>query len=623
MDATEKLSLEVEEVLLPVEEKIDEETGELGVALKELGQLIRSFGTDLEPMKADPSLFDLAYTQERAIDMASYSMAIPDGYVVESSTDKDAMAWLPNPKCVNKKDKAVVTIQFGKERLINVDGEMTSLAMGAAMQEQMYWNERSAGNAAYIDTEFFPILTSSVAGGCAYSFVNNHCKYVVGLCMDGRNQQIQIDAYGVGRSDEAVVRDMVYKLMDGVSPKRQFTPTTGIDVDSLVLDPISKDSIEKWGSVLGESVEANKLLLVKRIQVAMTKAQCQRKINAFSLSEMLVDLNKALDDTAKGVDGIFADAVSYMQKLSILNSENEDLMDVYDTTKTFVDDHKEVSISVGETRLSSQVKTYDSTIESIYTPELKVMMSEEKMQERAERERRRVEKEARLAKLRAKYPGYSDEEMVVLEYLEGRKADIEAKITSVDAEIQEVQSKIDLNNKVIEETEYSLAHNEEYRKEKLQKIQDDFVKSIQDDNSALKTLRADIKSKKNDIIKLLNESAGLGALAINKKKELQSQIEGIKGEMSKLEEDEAALMEKIENEDSKKDARIKAIDNDADNAKRKILELQQANKVYEGQKAPKEATRNGYLADISQFDTKIANVKADVAAGVYDNIIKQ
>lgn len=624
MDASGKMALEVEEVLLPVEEKIDEEAGELGIALKELSQLIRSFGTDLEPSVTDVSAFTLSYGQGKAIDMSSYSMTIPDSFVVEAGTDKDTVAWLPNPKCMNKKDKAIVTLQFGKERLMNVDGQMNNLAMGTAMQEQMYWNERNAGNPAFADTEFFPILTESVAGGCVYSFVNNHCKYVIGLCMDGRNQQISVDVYGVARDNESVVRNMIFRLMEGVTPKRALsTSTIRLDNDAYAGMPISKDSIATWEQLVKERLEENKVLLVKRIQVAMAKAQCLKKINAFSLSNMMIDLNNALDETASGIDVIFDEMVGYMEKISALNSENEDLIDVYEATRALIEGNQELSIHIGESVITSSPKNVALTIEKINTPALKVMMSEEKRQERLERERIRAEKEARLAKLREKYPGYTDEEIQVLELLEAQKVEVEAKVSVIDSEIESIEGKIALNRKIIADAMEAQNNNEAYRADKVRKIMDEFAESIRKDEADIKELRAKIKSKSNEIIRMQNEASSASMLQFNRKKEIQVKIAEIESEIKKLKEEEDVLIEKVGNEDSKRDARLKALDNDADDAKRKIVEFEQAIKIYEGQIAPKQARRLELQADCSQIEDKMARVREDMAAGIYDNILKR
>lgn len=375
------------------------ELAQVGQAFRELENLLGS----VEETAADFHPF--TYNDGTVFDGDNYTVAIPDGFILEKGMDdRDFIAWLPGSDS-NDQDDADIILYAGmyhQTALDQMNANLISPQLCAELVKATQWENKSQTEGFLGQTEWREIPILGHVGG-AYLYNSSNYQIMVGFPTGIKQMRVLIKELGTNID---TYHQAVVEWMATLKPKQAFVQLKPLDSDSYL--PLSAERIQHWDEAADQYFQRISAALNMSLKSRVKQFHNEQKNGSGSITLLKRDIRKlaeaGMPDIEKGIEM----AASLLLKAADKGASSADLMKLYDTINEFtgvltqefnLDDSKITVVSPRKAALldALEIPAIRSVKAERAKAEAEKRAAEEAERKRKEEERKRKEEERRAA----------------------------------------------------------------------------------------------------------------------------------------------------------------------------------------------------------------------------------
>lgn len=446
--------------------------------------------TDAEDSYIEESFYEkieaqnikITFNEKKEIACDKYTMKIPDGFSIIKEDGRDFVAFLSKKGADDSEYNlggSYIQILPSISSPMDVETEIHTLELYSALNEYTYWSStRRLMNAMFSESEFYPIVVDTTAGGMIHTKMEDVHHYYVLFYVRDEYKQIHFQVEDV-LGEETEIRNLVIQMANGFLLNRPLEKFKKLNSEYFLRNKLNDSLAEEWGDLLNQKhSEAMGYLRVMALTVEGSRRDAEEAEGVFSNLKERRRLQCHLQKTTEMINYTFEELYEFISKTKEQNLDNPAYCMVLESVKEIVTDDYKISIEINPGDIILDIPRMTTVIQE-FLGRADIISAIEKYKRKLadiEKERKRREEEEKKKKAETLYnkvDSYCEQQKIrVIELdrvwkklLDDYQTEISCKTIMSEYELmQEIRGLIDKRNMYGHKFDTLISNIDEYGK---------------------------------------------------------------------------------------------------------------------------------------------------------------
>lgn len=333
----------------------------------------------------------LTYTQGTVAKCKDYTIAIPDGFILEMGReDRDFMAWLPGEGGSKEPEDAQITLFAGtlnEASVENLGSYLKSPELLTAMVKSVQWRMKSQTDRFLGVSEMGDIPPVGQIGG-AYLYNSQNYQIMLGMPQGFKQMRMLVMIPGTTREDyhQAVV-DWIATMRSA----KDFAKISELDDEKFL--PLTQKNSKEWCDEADRVFQYYNAIKNMKAMARVDEFKYQQQMTASgSLTLLKKDIRAILEKELPNLERVSESAVAFVKRACAAEPTNRNLLKLQDLVLEKLDDSLDQTVEIDDISIKVQSSKRAALKKALELPEIVAIKQQIQREEEERKEKERKEK---------------------------------------------------------------------------------------------------------------------------------------------------------------------------------------------------------------------------------------
>ncbi|MBE6971056.1 MAG: hypothetical protein E7446_02920 [Ruminococcaceae bacterium] len=333
----------------------------------------------------------LTYTQGTVAKCQDYTIAIPDGFILEMGRDdRDFVAWLPAEDGSKELEEARITLfagQLNGASTEDVDAHLKSPELLAAMVTSIQWRLKSQTDRFIGDSEMDDIPIVGQIGG-VYLYNSQNYQIMLGMPQGFKQMRMLVTIPGTTREDyhQAVV-DWIATMRS----EKDFAKPEVLNSEKFL--PLNEKNLKEWCSAADRVFEYHNAIKNGKIYARVEEFKYYQETTGTASATLLKkDIRAILQKELPKMEAAAEEAVAFVKRACAAEPTNRKLLKLQDKVIEKLDDSLNQTVNLDDATIKVPSPKTAGFKKDLEQPEIVAIKQQVRREEEERKEKERKEK---------------------------------------------------------------------------------------------------------------------------------------------------------------------------------------------------------------------------------------